>query len=272
MFKYVTTERHLISKILEYERKNVRPILDYAIEKLGPSRIDAYTHKRKTLFEMFPNSHHSLKLSAIGFDDERLFELMNTARDTDCTVLVDAEESNVQAIIDAQCNAIVANGYPRVYKTYQMYRKDSMERLLEDIETFKHCDLVHNIKLVRGAYILTDDRFALHDTKEQTDKAYNNAVKMLLRVAKDNNNMNVVFATHNTESIDLIKDTREPNISHAFLMGMEPSGILDAKVNKMVHVPFGPVHMTSPYLARRFIENNRYLDAFLAYKRGCNYS
>ena len=145
-----------------------------------------------------------------------------------------------------------------------MYRKDAMEKLMEDIEGFKKCNLVHNIKLVRGAYLLTDDRFVVHDTKEQTDLAYNNAVKMLLKIAKDNDKMNVIFATHNNGSIDLIKDTCGPNMFHAFLMGMEPSGILDTKINKMVHIPFGPIHMTSPYLMRRFVENNRYLDALLA--------
>ena len=268
MFKYVTTERHLLSKLLEYERKNVKSILDYAIEKLGPAHIDAYIHKRKTLFEMFPSHHHSFKLSAIGFDHKRFFELMNTARENNCTVLVDAEENHVQSKIDAQSNYVIANGHPQVYKTYQMYRKDAMEKLMDDIEQFKKCNLVHNIKLVRGAYILTDDRFVVHDTKEQTDAAYDNAVKMLLKLAKDDANMNVIFATHNHKSIRLIKDTYEPNISHAFLMGMEPSGILDAKINKMVHIPFGPIHMTTPYLARRFIENNRYLDAFLAYQGG----
>ena len=114
MFKYVTTERHLMSRLLEYEHKNVKPILDYAIEKLGPAHIDAYTHKRKTLFEMFPKAHHSLKLSAIGFDHERFFELMDAARKTHCTVLVDAEESHVQGNIDAQCNSVIANGHPHV--------------------------------------------------------------------------------------------------------------------------------------------------------------
>ena len=62
----------------------------------------------------------------------------------------------------------------------------------------------------------------------------------------------------------------EPNIHHAFLMGMEKPYMLDAPVKQMAHVPFGPIHMTSPYLIRRFVENNRYLDKFLAYQRSCH--
>jgi len=265
MFKYGTTERHLISTLLKYERKNVKPILDYAIEKLGPTGIDSYMNKRKALFEMFPNIHHSLKLSAIGLDHERFLELMNTARNNNCKVLVDAEESDIQGKIDAQCNSAIANGYPQVYKTYQMYNKDALEKLMDDIEAFQHCNLTHNIKLVTH-------REVVYDNKEKTNESYDNAVKMLLKLAKDNDNINVIFATHNKQSINLIKDTFEPNVHHAFLMGMEPPEILYTRINKLVHVPFGPLHMTTPYIARHFVENNRYLDAFLTYQRCSHYS
>ena len=45
---------------------------------------------------------------------------------------------------------------------------------------FKTFGLTHNIKLVRGAYLFGDRKYdIIHDTKEETDTNYNNAVKML---------------------------------------------------------------------------------------------
>lgn len=270
--RYVTTERHLMSKVLQYQAHRVRPILDYAVEKVPEFEVDMYVEKRIRLFEMFPNTYHSQKLSSLGFDHNRLFHVMDRAQEHNCTVLIDAEDKTVQDVIDLQTNSVIANGKDRgyrddsVFKTYQMYRKDMLEKLMEDLVEFRSCELTHNIKLVRGAYI-TSDHDIIHDTKEDTDMDYNKAVLLLLKLAKNNNKVNVIFATHNEESIRLFKDVREPNIHHAFLMGMEnPMWLEDPhefRTNKMVHIPFGPITKTYPYLLRRLVENNPYTDIYV---------
>lgn len=152
------------------------------------------------------------------------------------------------------------NRVAQIFKTYQMYRKDSMEHLLEDISMFKTFGLTHNIKLVRGAYFFGDRKHGIiHNTKEETDTNYNNAVKMLTTIAHTNPKMNVIFATHNKTSIDMFKHIQKPNIHHAVLMGMDKHfHFNDPKyqINRMVHIPFGPIHKTYPYMLRRLLENN----------------
>lgn len=267
MFRYITTERQLVSRILQYKIQNVEPILDYAIEKLQEYDIDMYVKKRSELFEKFPNCYHSQKLSSLCFDHEHLMNIMDKAYRNNCKVLVDSEDKTIQNIIESQTNSAIANGSADfVFKTYQMYRKDMFEKLVDDLEAFEACGLTHNIKLVRGAYIM-NDHDVVHDTKDETDRAYNNAVKMLLKLSKNNEKMNVIFATHNEESINLFKGINEQNVHHAFLMGMEKQYWIDDKdefkTNKMVHIPFGPILKTYPYMLRRLIENNPYTDTYI---------
>lgn len=271
MFRYITTERQLVSRILQYRKHKVEPILDYAIEKLPEYDIDTYVQKRLKLFEMFPNCYHSQKLSSLCLNHNKLLHIMDKTYQHNCKLLIDAEDKTIQNTINAQTNAMIANVYnvgyeSHVFKTYQMYRKDMFDTLLDDLEAFAVCNLTHNIKLVRGAYIMTDHD-VVHDTKAETDRAYNNAVKMLLKLAKNNDKMNVIFATHNDESIELFRSVNEPNIHHAFLMGMERRSWIEDKdefkTNKLVHIPFGPVHKTYPYLLRRLVENNPYMDMYI---------
>jgi proline dehydrogenase/carbapenem biosynthesis protein (putative proline dehydrogenase) len=246
--------------------------LDFAVEKVPEVEVDTYVEKRIRLFEMFPNAYHSQKLSSLGFDHDRLLHVMDKAHEHNCKILIDSEDKTVQDVIDTQTNSLLVNGMDRgyrddcVFKTYQMYRKDMLEKLMDDLVEFRSCGLTHNIKLVRGAYI-TSDHDIIHDTKEATDTNYNKAVLLLLKLAKNNNKVNVIFATHNEESIRLFKDVREPNIHHAFLMGMEnPTWLEDPhefRTNKMVHIPFGPIAKTYPYLLRRLVENNPYTDMYV---------
>ena len=65
------------------------------------------------------------------------------------------------------------------------------------------------IKLVRGAYIYVEPNRGglIHDTKPDTDSAYDQAVDMLLRGTRSSTDSKpwtaeVMLATHNTQSVD----------------------------------------------------------------------
>lgn len=266
--KFVTSEKYLHHKIKEYSLKNVTPILDYAIEHNDDIRkIKDYVKRKIRLFEQFPLAVHSLKLSSVGLNYHHYEVLMYEAQKNGCICLIDAEDYLIQNTIDFQTNTIIMNNTSygmQIFKTYQMYRKDSMEQLFEDIEMFKTIGLTHNIKLVRGAYLFNDRRHnIIFNTKEETDENYNNAVKMLSTLACTNPKMNVIFATHNKTSIDLFKHLHKPNIHHAVLMGMDSHFHFKDdkyKINRMVHIPFGPIHKTYAYMFRRLLENNPILN------------
>jgi len=219
------------------------------------------------LLNRYSNEYHSLKLSSVGLSYEHFENVMITAKMQNCVIMVDAENHANQSRIKAFTDSMVANSYDKqMFTTYQMYKKDSFSNLLTDIEEYKRCGLMHNIKLVRGAYLYNDGPLnVLHNTKRETDEAYNEATKLLLDISKNNKHMNVVFATHNRQSLDLLKDlSSRDNLSHAFLMGMEQPYFFKNDLRKMVHIPFGPLFKTTPYMLRRLMENNRYLDRLLA--------
>ena len=274
--RYVCSERTLAKTIAFYKNKNVIPILDYAIESNVDSQsINKFINKKKTLFEKYTNSYHSLKLSSINFNQNVCDSLVQHAKENNVKVLIDAENSLVQDTIDLISNTMVKRkGHDKeVFKTYQMYRKDMMNILRKDLIEYKHSDLCHNIKLVRGAYMLQDKKYdIIHTNKQETNDAYNEAINLLISTAKYNKNINVIFATHNKESFDLIKNTELSNVYHASLMGMEQPFIDSGVVQKMVHLPFGPFHKTYPYLFRRLCENNPILDELIEYSPINQYS
>ena len=65
----------------------------------------------------------------------------------------------------------------------------------------------------------------------------------------------VVFATHNEASYHGFKDLCGPHYHHATLMGFNEPLRWEGTIRRMVHVPFGPLHRTYPYLLRRWYEN-----------------
>lgn len=280
--KFITSEKQLVTKLHEYSSKGVLTILDYAIENnKSSSDINLYCEKKKELLKRFPMSTHSLKLSSLGLNYDKFHELVDEANSQGCTYLIDAEDYAIQDTIDSYANKIILNNDfenrgMSIFKTYQMYRRDSMQHLTDDLELFQKLNLQHNIKLVRGAYILNDNNYdILWDTKERTDENYNRAVELLLSYSKINSRMNVIFATHNQKSIDIFQENTQQNFFHAVLMGMDQHLRLNNenyKINRMVHIPFGPFHKTYPYMLRRLQENNIVVDNLISILNKYKYS
>ena len=74
---------------------------------------------------------------------------------------------------------IEANQYNQcvvTYKTYQMYRRDSLNEIECDLRRFDRFGL----KIVRGAYHSKDDK-ELFQTKKETDDNYNDMILELLK-------------------------------------------------------------------------------------------
>ena len=145
-----------------------------------------------------------------------------------------------------------------------MYRKDSLELLKKDIENSITNDYKLCIKLVRGAYHRQDlSSGLLFDNINDTHNSYNEGIKLIFD-SFDLDYNNVIWATHNKESINLIKKLtdqkgyKRENIRIAQLLGMSDeitnSSLLEG-YNVMKYVPYGPITETLPYLLRRLNEN-----------------
>lgn len=206
---------------------------------------------------------------------ERLYKVCDAAVKAGAGILIDAEESWIQHAIDGLADELMAKyNHERlvIYNTFQMYRKDRLDLLKTSHTKAKAEGYLLGAKPVRGAYIDKErDRAKrkgypspIHDTKADTDAAYNSALDHCLQYIED---IGLCVATHNEascmhqveqmEAKGLIKD--HPHVFFAQLYGMG-EGItfnLNAagyRVAKLI--PYGPIRQVIPYLIRRAQENS----------------
>ncbi|KAH0361171.1 FAD-linked oxidoreductase, partial [Aureobasidium melanogenum] len=135
---------------------------------------------------------------------ERICEAAEARR---VRVLIDAESSTYQRAIDCAALQIMRrfNTSQRalVLNTYQMYLNSSADKLKSHLDhSIKH-GYVLGIKMVRGAYLHTElDKQSLHVSKQQTDEAYDDTVRFLLREGSGAAwKADVMLATHNAKSV-----------------------------------------------------------------------
>ena len=189
-------------------------------------------------------------------------------------VFFDAEESWIQSAID-HIVGIMMKRYNQekviVYNTFQLYRTDRLQYLVDSFNLAESKGYMLGAKLVRGAYMEKERTRAkelgyadpIHPNKEATDDAYNTALRFCVdnykRIASCN-------ATHNEQSCLLqAKLIAERNIQrdHAHLNFCQLFGMSDhltfnlasAGYNVAKYVPYGPIKEVFPYLLRRAQEN-----------------
>lgn len=218
------------------------------------------------------NPAYAIKISSILHYQPyiSLSQLVNTYTGP---ILLDAENDSLKwhehqyfyPLLQKQANS--NDESIRIYKTYQMYRKDSYDELIQDIHCYKHL----GIKLVRGAYLHQDKNKAiLWDLMNETHKNYNKALRLLCSEdIHKNNNLSIIFATHNSVSISILlehfkklPDTIKHRIATAQLLGMRDdiSNICHSNGMRVYkYVPYGSILETYPYLVRRLIENYKIL-------------
>ena len=262
--RYTCNSSQLRKLILHLKANKTPPIIDYIREYYHPD--NAFEIKSK--MKIFPNNHFSVKLSALGIKENEDLCYMHTdsiiqcAIENNCKVLIDAEQHDIQENIDIMSldfmkryNGINVN----VYKTYQMYKKGSIENLRNDLDNTR--DYFIGVKLVRGAYLHEDkNKNVLCDSENETHNQYNNGIELFTNFHNSNDIM--LCATHNIKSIHIARyymnKYKMNNIQFAQLLGMSDS--LTTHLQKsgykvFKYLPYGPFHESIPYLTRRLFEN-----------------
>lgn len=216
----------------------------------------------------------------LGAEEQAAFERMKGRVDRLCKaahelglkILVDAEESWFQNVIDDLAyEAMEKYNKERcvVYNTYQMYRHDSLERLKKAAEVAKEGGYFFGAKPVRGAYMEKERERAaemgyrdpIQPNKESTDRDYNAAIQYCAE-----NEVFLVCATHNEKSsLELTKlmnllgiDPKSDRVFFSQLYGMSDNisfNLAKAGYRVVKYVPYGPVEKVMPYLTRRAAEN-----------------
>lgn len=172
-------------------------------------------------------------------------DLCDAAASKGVMLLPAAEPQNAQRAVDAwtlrQARRYNKKGHAVVYNTYQSYLKSTPKTLSQHLALAAQKDFTLGVKLVRGAYLGTEQRDLIHDTKQDTDNAYNSIATTLLqqkfeglvqRLGKGEErfpSINLVLATHNLESVELVRALRNAQkasgtpmikLSYAQLQGM----------------------------------------------------
>ncbi len=204
--------------------------------------------------------------------DQRVHRIFSTAVEAEVRVMVDAEESWIQNVIDEWAlSAMFLYNTEKawIFNTCQMYRKDMPKRLQQLADTGRKRSFIPGVKLVRGAYLEKENERAermgykspIWESKEQTDQAFNEALSFCL--AED---VALCIGTHNEESVAITLDLMEMNkiqsaydgIWFAQLYGMSDHltfNLAAQGYNVAKYLPFGPMKLSLPYLFRRANEN-----------------
>jgi len=205
---------------------------------------------------------------------ERVEKICQKAFDFDVPILIDAEDSWIQNVIDEIAYVMMQKfnlKKPIVFNTLQLYRADMLDNLKKAHEIAKAQHYFLGFKLVRGAYMEKERARALkmnypdpiNVSKEATDELFNNALAYCVQHI---NSISIVCGSHNEYSNQFLCELMtEQGIQHndvriwfAQLLGMSDNISFNlAKVgyNVAKYVPYGPVEAVMPYLLRRAAEN-----------------
>ncbi len=204
----------------------------------------------------------------------RVNSIGERAWETGIPVMVDAEESWIQDIVDTLVEGLMMKyntRKPLIFNTLQMYRHDRLQYLRSFTGKAREKGVYTAVKLVRGAYMEKERERAaekgyaspIFPGKQGTDDAFDEAVLFCLEQHQD---VAVCIGTHNELSCSKAVATMEelgiaadhPHVSFAQLLGMSDhiSYKLAAEgYNVCKYVPYGPVTTVVPYLIRRAEEN-----------------
>jgi len=286
----------------ELGRSNIKSILDYSVEgEESDAGFDAVVEKtiytieksKETpnipfaVFKMTGIARFGLleKISAaqtLSADElgewskvkSRLHKICKAASDANLPVMIDAEESWIQAAIDSLADEMMEHynkHQPLVYNTIQLYRKDRLAFLKSSFAKAEKGGYYLGVKLVRGAYMEKERQRAaehgypspIQETKADTDRDFNLAIDFCLEFIE---RIGVCVGTHNEESslklAHLIQEKQlplnHPNLYFSQLYGMGDHisyNLSKAGFNVAKYLPYGAVKFVLPYLFRRAQEN-----------------
>ncbi|KAI1259197.1 proline dehydrogenase [Xylariaceae sp. FL1019] len=221
-------------------------------------------------------------------------EVCELAKELDVPLLIDAEQTAVQNGIDDwamhyQRRYNTTPGHAIIYNTYQAYLKATPLALTSHLDMASKEGFTLGVKLVRGAYLGSDPRHIIHDTKEDTDNAYDGIAASLITrrwgsVLKQHEAafppISIVLGSHNLESVCKARAIRNSpasagtELAIAQLMGMadevscellgkkqdcEKSGLVEKGVceapRAYKYIVWGTTKECMAYLLRRAHEN-----------------
>lgn len=266
--RFTCSPQQLPAFINMIKKKQMIPIIDNVCEDGAKYRENI--SKIKNDLETYPTSTFAIKISSLNLRDtnhsitditQEVNSICQLADETGSKIIIDAEECAINDSINQISNEMMSEyNYNQVvvYKTYQMYRRDTTTMLLDDLKEKRNYQV--GCKLVRGAYynmdIGTDKLFW---KIEDTHRSYDEGIRYFLENC--HNQDQLLCATHNYESNKIAKThihQGKKNISIGHLLGMSDylsDELADEGIRVYKYLPYGEYQDTLPYLTRRLYEN-----------------
>tara|TARA_B100001093_G_scaffold504638_1_gene560758 strand:- start:442 stop:1242 length:801 start_codon:yes stop_codon:yes gene_type:complete len=256
IFRY--TVGNSIKSVLKYTlKKNTIPIINYIAENKSKNTNDTLVEYKSLINQINSDYMVALKLSSIDFNENYFNEIIDICKIKNIKLIVDAENNiNIEKYRSVVNNAISSHNKDtlNIIKTYQMYRKDSLEELENDIEFYNNKNINLSTKLVRGAYY-NEEKYGDHlfSCKNDTDLNYNKAIIKCYESTLTNN----IIASHNHFSIRLaMLLNKSDKFIIANLKGMNERFMNNVNnIQKAEYIPYGKYNEMIPYLTRRLYEN-----------------
>ncbi|KAF2755696.1 FAD-linked oxidoreductase [Pseudovirgaria hyperparasitica] len=139
-------------------------------------------------------------------------EIATQARAQGTRIWLDAEQQAIQPTIDRWVLDLMRTynrTIPLISNTYQAYLKHCSSILTTHVRLAQTEGWVLGVKLVRGAYLSSEDRSRIHDTKAETDQCYDMLAAQLIERSLSSfsktarsPDVHVFLAGHNTASIE----------------------------------------------------------------------
>jgi len=254
----------LNNKINYLSKQNILSIVDYVKEfSNNPKDITRSISEYISISKLDSTKYIAIKLSTFNFEYSKICPLLTLMINNNKKILIDAEDCENQDKINDLTDALIykLNSTDiNIFKTYQLYRKDGLNQLKEDIGKF---DNKLGIKIVRGAYYNQDFKTGkLFTNKQDTDDSFNKAMDIVFSLPNES-----FICTHNKNDIDKIIDNvkQKKNIHHASLYGFinkDTDRIIKNGIKTFKYLPYGNMDDALPYLTRRIYENPKILFYF----------
>ncbi|KAF6817810.1 proline oxidase [Colletotrichum sojae] len=146
---------------------------------------------------------------------DALYEVSSRCQERGIRLLLDAESQKFQWGIFRTGLELMRRynsngGRATIYNTYQAYLKSTPDTLSKHLDLANAEGFTLGLKLVRGAYIGSDERSLIHDTKQDTDAAYDGIAQGALRQrigqhgapgGKPFPSLELFLASHNRRSV-----------------------------------------------------------------------
>ncbi|RAP31696.1 hypothetical protein DID78_00015 [Candidatus Marinamargulisbacteria bacterium SCGC AG-343-D04] len=202
-------------------------------------------------------SLNSTEKKTLEIELERVTSLCQLASDKKKTLFIDAEGFNEETRILGHVKTLLPQFNKKealIYPTFQMYRKDSIERLLELKRQSDEEDFICSAKIVNGAYHANDSRLFPDQLCTKKEDSHANFLEALHIAAE--NKIDTVVATHNPSLMEAAVKLKFPRMTLGQLYGMETSipQSYTAK-NRLLYGVSGDKEITMPYFLRRIVEH-----------------